>query len=228
MRYCFLVMCTLLAAWTSLLPAGCASKRPGRAEVFVHDAVREASQTLLVARDATRLESQALREVSRDTSPGGVAELSPEAAYERARRGLRRAESRAHATERQIRTARVAGVRLSDAWNREIAEYSVGAYRDDARARLDVLEAHHEAAVKALEQTAESARAVRRVLADRVMNLKHRRSVPALQPPEPADDDSPVLASMADCLVRSDEQVDEFLAVAGRPPSRPPPEQGAP
>ncbi len=153
-----------------------------------------------------------------------IATLTPNAAYDRARRSLLRADSRiaSASTTMGLADARVAD--LLEQWRAERRLYRDRALREDADARLATTRQAIDDAQRALRRSLETLAPVRAELADATLYLKHARDGGEVRPApvsaEGAARHEAARAALREALAASRGAVEHVQVTLGRAPTR--------
>ncbi|MDX2132364.1 MAG: DUF2959 family protein [Planctomycetota bacterium] len=155
-------------------PYGCATSPPV-AEPFVRDRTGAATRAMNTALHHQREAGDGLLETLESLRSVELEALTPAAAYDRARRGLLRADSRISSAEAAMRAADARAADLAEQWKAELRLYNDAALRESASARLGALRVALDEATASLRRSLATLAPVRRELTDRALYLKHSR-----------------------------------------------------
>lgn len=211
-----------VAMLAALLP-GCGAAPP-IAEPFTRDRTGSTARALENALAAQEAAGLGLLDALDRLRAEEVANLTPNAAYDRARRALLRTESRiaSASTSLGLADARVAD--LLEQWRAERRLYQDRALRDDAEARLAATRQSIEDAQRALRRSFEALAPVRAELADATLYLKHARDGGEVRPApvsaEGAAKHEAARAGLREALAASRDSVRKVQVTLGRAPAR--------
>jgi hypothetical protein len=206
-------------ALLALLLAACAPG-PAPAEPFSRDRLGQLARALESARDAQLSARDHLVEALTRTEPDAVSGMSPDAAYDLARRSLLRSENRLNSAGERLDAAVARGDAVFEQWEGQLRRYEDPDLKRAAELNIEAVRGRFRGTVKDLRAGVESLAPVHHELSDRMLSFAHHRDQPAaVVPPrsvEGLERVHQIVTAMRDRVAASEASVQDFLASINR------------